>query len=500
VLGGLLAGGLADIDTCGGPTFNGTGTPVCSQTLTDPTTAFRIGTQAGGFDGLSVPVPPATNNPIPLIPQGSSLTRSFGTDPFLTAGYAHTIDFTVQHVLPHNLFLEVGYIGRFSRNLTNGEQLNAPDLKQKDPASGQLYAQAFDAISNAFLAGTTASPQPFFENNMVTSGPNQVCTVGTCTATAQLLLPSVGPGDFGFFDYLMNLPGVLGPASAYNVPTSNNQIFELGPTTDGAFDDYNAGFVSLRKAMSHGLQFQFNYTWSHAIGNQGTNQQYIYSSQDPYNYGLDKSSSGFDHRQVANATWFYELPFGKGKMFSAGNSLMDRIIGGWTTGGIFTYYTGTPACAINDASNFGSFFETGCAFTTTSLPSWGKNYNVTGSGGIATSGNINVFANPVAVYNSLLFPQISAAAAPGYHISYDQMHGFGYWNFDLSLNKKFAITERVGVNIGADAFNVFNHTTFNGPSLDLLNPSAFGVITSQYAPGISPTGARTLQLGARVEF
>jgi Carboxypeptidase regulatory-like domain len=500
VLSGLLAGGLADVDTCGGPTFNGTGTAVCSGTLTDPTTAFRVGPTSAGFDGLSVPVAAPVNNPIPLIPQGSSLSRSFGADAFFTPGYAHAIDFSVQRVLPHNLFVEVGYIGRFSRNLTNDEQINAPDLKQKDPVSGQLYAQAFDAISNAFLAGNTAAVQPFFEHMMATTGPNAVCTVGSCTALAQALMPSVGPGDFGFFDYLMNLPGVFGPGPAFTVPTSNNQIFEDAQVTHGGFDDYNAGFVSVRKPMSHGLQFQANYTWAHAIGNQGTNQQYIYSSQDPYNYGLDRSTEGYDHRNVVNGTWYYELPFGKGKAFATDNRVLDRIIGGWTTGGIFTFYTGQPACAVNDASNYGSFFEEGCALTTSPLPSWGKHYNVTGANGIATNGNINVFANPVAVYDSLLYPQISAAAAPGYHISYDQMHGFSYWNFDLSLNKKFAITERVGVNIGADAFNILNHVTFLGPDLDLLNPAAFGVITTQFAPSISPTGARTMQLGARIEF
>jgi hypothetical protein len=36
--------------------------------------------------------------------------------------------------------------------------------------------------------------------------------------------------------------------------------------------------------------------------------------------------------------------------------------------------------------------------------------------------------------------------------------------------------------------------------MDLLNPAGFGVITSQYNPGISVTGARAMQLGVRLEF
>jgi hypothetical protein len=87
------------------------------------------------------------------------------------------------------------------------------------------------------------------------------------------------------------------------------------------------------------------------------------------------------------------------------------------------------------------------------------------------------------------------------HISHDQLHGWPFWNVDFSLGKKTQITERVGLVVTADAFNIFNHTVLNQPlSMDLNNPGAFGVLNQQFAAGISPTGARTMQLGARVEF
>jgi hypothetical protein len=497
VLSGLLAGGLADVDECGGPTFNAPGAlPTCSNTTTTPATAFRIGT-----DGASVPVPPPVNNPIPLIPQGSSLSRSFGADAFLTPGYAHAIDFTVQKALQHNFFLEVGYIGRFSRNLSNDQQYNAPDYRQKDAKSGQTYAQAFDAISTAFVNGTTAAPQPFFENLMAGTG---FCAPGTCTGLAAALMPSVGPGDLGFFDYLMNLPGVFGATGAFTTPTSNNQIFENAQVTDGGFSDYNAGIVTLRKAMSHGLQFQLNYTWSHAIGNQGTNQQYVYSSESPYNLALDRSSEGFDHRNTLTAFYYYELPFGKGKTFSTGNGFVDRVVGGWNVSGIFNFFSGAPVCVIDDAGNFGSFFESDCAVAPSGFPSFSRHNNVSGSDNIGTSGTINAFSDPAGVYNSLQFPLLSQDT----RISHDQLHSFPYWNMDFSLGKRIPITERFNMVLTADAFNVFNHTVLNTPgspnvgggSLDLLNPSNFGVISSQFAPGISLTGARTMQLSLRVEF
>ena len=488
VLSGLLSGGLADVDQCAGPVFHGNGVASCSGAATTPNTAFRIGT-----DGSTVPIPAPANNPIPLVPQLSSLSRSFGADPNLTPGYAHAIDFTVQKTLPHRLFLEVGYIGRFSRNLTSGQQLNAPDYRQKDPVSGQTYAQAFDAISTAFVAGTNASPQPFFENMMVSTGPNAVCTPGTCTSVAAELMPAVGPGDLGFFDYLANA-GALG-GQAFKTPTSNNQIFEFATTTDAGYSNYNAGIVTLRKALSQGLQFQFNYTWSHAIGNQSQNQQYDYSSESPYHLNLDKSSEVFDHRQTVTAFWYYELPFGEGKTFSTSNRVLDRIVGGWNLSGIYNFFTGSPLC-VGAIGNYGSFFDEDCAIAPKGFPSFSRHNNVTGSGGIGVTGNVNAFADPAAVYNSLQYPLLSQTL----QIPHDQLHNFPFWNVDLSLQKKIPVTERIGLVLSGDAFNVFNHVTLLQPSLDLGNPAGFGVLTQQFATSLSNTGARTMQLGLRVEF
>jgi hypothetical protein len=217
------------------------------------------------------------------------------------------------------------------------------------------------------------------------------------------------------------------------------------------------------------------------------------------------------------AFYYYELPFGKGKSFSTGNNVTDKwLIGGWNFAGIFNYYTGVPDCVGADGE-YGSFFEEDCSVFSggipvsvapsplSGFPSFGRHNNVTGavvtdsagvSQSVATSGTINAFANPVAVWNAMEYPSLSVNS----RIPHDQLYSFPYWNMDFSLGKKIPITERVGLVFGADAFNVFNHVVLNEPSLDFDNPAAFGVLSSQFAPGISPTGARILQLSARVEF
>src|SRR5205085_7968188 len=143
VLSPLLTGGLADVDACGGPISNGSGGATCTGSATDPTNAFRI-----GVDGNNVPVPPAVAQPIPFAPGNNfALFLSGPFDPYAVPGHAHNVSFSIQRALPGKMLLEVGYIGKFSRNLPQGIALTAPDYLTKDAISGQTYAQAFDCVA-----------------------------------------------------------------------------------------------------------------------------------------------------------------------------------------------------------------------------------------------------------------------------------------------------------------------------------------------------------------
>jgi carboxypeptidase family protein len=482
----LLTGGLADVDACNAPTF--AGGLACTGAPTSPATAFRI-----GVDGSSVPIPAPTALPIPSTPAapfGQFLTS--GLDPYATPAHSHQVDFTVQRALPRGMFFEIGYIGRFGRNLAQSEDPQAPYYLMKDPKSGQTLAQAFDALYKQVSTGAAITPQPFFENQM-----GGVANCGAIAPNCTQALVAFAGSSIGIGD----LDSTMRFGADLIAPTSldNNQFVEGVVTTDRGYSDYNAGFVSFRKAMTHGLQFQADYTWSHAIGNQGINQQYLFSDSSPYNLALSKGSEAFDHRNVFHFSWYYELPFGKGKWLGTSSSALDRVIGGWHTSGIFQYYTGAPFCVFEDG-NYGSFFVSDCAIPTAPLPSMTPHYNVTSSGGaagVATTGNlanggagINAFADPVAVYNSLVRPQLSV----NNRIPFDQLRGFPLWNLDFSLGKNIAVTERFKLVLSADFFNVFNHTVLSVPNLDLGNPGAFGVIGSQ------ANNARQTQLGLRVEF
>ena len=81
-----------------------------------------------------------------------------------------------------------------------------------------------------------------------------------------------------------------------------------------------------------------------------------------------------------------------------------------------------------------------------------------------------------------------------------------YANTDLSLMKKVVSREKMTLQIGANAYNAFNHANFAAPSSSL--GSSFGVISGVLAPPTSPYGSfqgaavtqRVLQVHGKFTF
>jgi hypothetical protein len=109
--------------------------------------------------------------------------------------------------------------------------------------------------------------------------------------------------------------------------------------------NYNAGTAKVTKRFSQGYSFTSTYTWSKAI-DQGAEVFTVFSNHAFLSNNLDfnanRGVSAFDvpHRWVTNGT--VELPFGRGKRFLNGNSLIDKLVGGWRFSGVFTLQSGLP--------------------------------------------------------------------------------------------------------------------------------------------------------------
>lgn len=481
----ILGVGFSQTATCNAPTASGG----CSSG-TNENTAFRI-----GVDGDRVPIPTLAKPAVPIVPGIGGEALSFSIDPKMRIGKSQSINFTIQRELPGSMILEMGYVGRWSNQLPQNFQLNSMYLHFRDQASGQTFAQAFDGVALQLRRGTAASqvtPQPFFENQLrglAQCNPN--CTAWLAASQTVRFVQ-------GQVNNLVNAINAVRPGG----PFYSRQVQDLFVRGSGGRANYNAGFLSLTRRGSN-LTYTLNYTFSKTLDQYGLNQENIGVSSTPYDLDVDYGPAIFDRTHVFNAQWFYQLPFGRGKRWSL-TGIADKLAGGWYVGGIYTANSGLPLLAGTHPQVFGGaqLFGGLAAGAVPVIPQKYPNSAVTRlqvSGSVGSAGNVtatqrgsqvNLFADPAAVFNSLRQIEISRDFRHGRNV----FRGLPRWNLDLSLGKRTSITEGVNAVFSADFINALNRREFADPSLSLFNPAAFGVITSQFA---SP---RQIQLGLRFEF
>ena len=117
----------------------------------------------------SIPIPPFVGGTSPIVPAVLNGGTSFATDPHRKIGRNYVFDFTVQREMPGKMIMEVGYVGRLGRDLPQGVDLDASPYFFRDSASGQTFAQAYDATALALRSGDAAAnltAQPWFENQL----------------------------------------------------------------------------------------------------------------------------------------------------------------------------------------------------------------------------------------------------------------------------------------------------------------------------------------------
>jgi hypothetical protein len=530
VLSSLLGVGFADVfetsPLCNATT-PGTNCPASPVAGVNPgLNSFRI-----GQDG-SIPLPTVTGLTSPIVPTefnafanpAGGEPEAVGVDPDYKIGRNYMIDFTIQRELPSNLLLETGYIGRLGRDLPSAVDLDNSPYFVTDPTSGQTFAQAFDNVGcvmrgdagkeiiPSFIcptgSATSVPTEPFFENQLPGLGALVGPGVTSSQALADLVGPNLANGDAFTTFLIMNSYRALVGLPSYN----NLQIYGVDELeTARGTANYNAWFVTLHKRTSYGLQFSMNYTLSKSLDEQGQVQNNAARFSDAYNEDLQYGPSIFDHRNVFNTTFDYELPFGSGRRFSSSSGAVNRLIGGWYTAGIFVASSGSPIYATQGA-NYGTDFSSNTgsvADIRTASISTGVNRNVDGSGGVGTDGNpanggsgVNIFTNPQQAFDSFRVPLLSIDGRTG---EANPIYGFGFWNLDMRVGKVTTIAETVKLELSLDAFNVFNNVNFANPlnaagALDLTNPAAFGVVTASQTLTNHNSPARYLQLGLRIEF
>jgi len=261
----------------------------------------------------------------------------------------------------------------------------------------------------------------------------------------------------------------------------------FGPTMDwnaGGNQHYNALLLSIQRRLTRNVSMSANWTLSHCIGQVlGYNTKAEQTTTDPINYNKVGNCDS-DRRNVVGVTAVAQSP-----TFS--NRALKLVASDWKLSGIYRFRSGTPLM-IQDGTD------------------------------IALSG-INHqqpdLVDPTHVYTGqscggcfYLNKAAFKTQAPGVftgNLGWNSIVSPTYWDLDMGLSRAFRITERQGLEIRADAFNLTNSyiskmadtTEFGtnygnpatGPTFSLVNSAQFGQIL-----GAQPT--RKIQFALKYTF
>jgi hypothetical protein len=288
---------------------------------------------------------------------------------------------------------------------------------------------------------------------------------------AQLVSVACGPGETA----PCTAPS---PYLAAN-PTFASELSQVSGTQSNGTMMYNALQVVLQKAMSNGLQYQVAYTYSKCMsdntGYYGTWSNDRASStaspywQNVYDRKAEWAPCYYDATNVLSAYAVYDLPFGRGRKFGNDmNKVADAIVGGWTVSPILTLRSGFPlALYTNGVDHTGTNsrgLRPDCNGTNTV---WGRRDATASQGGGFAWFDPSNYTDPVGF--GTCAPQLG------------HLRGPGLYNWDISLQKNFQLTERFRLQFRSDFLNAFNRVNLAVPNTtDAL--ASTGVIQGSQPP------------------
>jgi hypothetical protein len=511
--------------------------------------------------GVNV-IPPSLLQPTPgapsfpeTIPSMQDLGASdFGSslDTSLKTPYSYDLDFSVERDLGKGFSLDVAYVGRLSHRLLSSQDVAQP-LDLRDKKSGLDYFSAIQPLARLYeLQGVTDST---FSNSLVSPAVVQYWTdmlqapinggsyaLGAQTGGCGPNFPASTTNPvLAIFDLFCGVSGVETTAlQALDVPFVsgfgnggipdatgdpncgqsghppcqyypaggpnsfyNQQYTSLFALRSIGFSNYNALQATLRHQMSHGIQFDLNYTYSKSIdlcsdaerlGNTGSlNFSGGCQMFNAWSPNLFRAVSDFDTTHQLNANWIIDLPFGRNRPIAAYvNRTVDAIIGGWQLSGLFRWTSGFPYTIYNNPSDYPTdWYWEGAAEPTVSHVKSGS-YHM-------ANGNVNIFPDP-ATTETLFNP-----ALPGQVGVRNFIRGDGFFGVDLGLSKRWKMpwNDSHIVALRWEVFNVTNSTRFdfndqNSSSASESNNSIAVPNFGNYTHLM--TNPRVMQFALRYEF
>ena len=291
----------------------------------------------------------------------------------------------------------------------------------------------------------------------------------------------------------------------------------LNPTVNSV-DFYNNEGISNYSAMLAGLKHQFShsflldtqYTWSKSMDD---GSQPYYEDPYPYNPRLAYGRSDYNVGQAFKIYGLWQ------PVLFHGNSLLEKVVGGWSVSGIFNLHSGFPwTPTYNNIAN-GSLYYQGsgygvlrpAAYKGAAGTSQASNSFKTGAG-VGGTYNTNY---PLGALQYFTVPTYTPVTGPipetfgppqNPGVARNFLNGPNYRDVDATLSKAFGIPklpilgEDAKFEIRVDTFNLLNNLNFAVGSIN-TSISNDGVTSNpNFGQATAALGSRTIDLQARFSF
>ncbi len=233
--------------------------------------------------------------------------------------------------------------------------------------------------------------------------------------------------------------------------------------------DYHSLQIAINRRVADGLMLKGAYTWSKALGMADDEGWTGIAWDHPEVFQRNRARTGFDRTQMFQMGYVYDLPF-----LNHNNSAAGKILGNWQVSGIVALITGPPRTITSSGASLNA---------ASALQTADQVGPVKRLGGVGPGQHF---------YDPSAFAPVTEQrfGTSGRNI----VNAPGVVNWDLSLFKKFPITETSEAQFRAEFFNFTNTPKFGNFNGNVNSP-AFMAVTSTTA-----FTERVIRFGLRFSF
>jgi Carboxypeptidase regulatory-like domain/TonB dependent receptor-like, beta-barrel len=287
------------------------------------------------------PFPSTPTYPIPIRPDRADNINAYHPDIEISSARTWTVGF--QRALTRNMAIEARYVGTMGVNQWSTLDYNERNIIENGFFDEFKLAMANLQANNAaggsrfgsfayFGPGTGTAPLPTYLAYIAgrTDASNAAAYTGT-TWTNTALTQDMARTNPQPFNSAADLDGDLGRRNNAIAAGTPANYFVLNPNADevnvsdsGAYSDFNALQIELRRRLSRGLMINASYQYAHENG----------STFQGFHYGRVMNPSANNVRHAIKTQWDWSVPVGRGRHYGANlHPILDGIVGGWEFSG-----------------------------------------------------------------------------------------------------------------------------------------------------------------------